>query len=102
MSVSAHAGRSGAQWRACIEWFRKNVPWICARCGGDIPKGVNHQTDKLGHTLNHKVSIEIIRREKLDPALIYDHSNLEPMHRMCNSSKGLSDEDQPVIVSRQW
>lgn len=100
--ISVHAGRSGYRWKQVVTWFKANVPWICMGCGGDIERDIDHQKDAYGYTLNHKIPKEVIIREKLDPELLYDHDNLEPMHRKCNSSRALDTEDRPVIVSRQW
>ena len=93
------AGRQGHRWRSTVDWFKENVPWVCMRCGGDIPKDVNHKTDPLGYTLDHTIPLVVILQEKLDPL---DKENLTPMHRRCNSSKGSREGQEEVIVSRQW
>lgn len=94
-----YAGRSGYKWRKCITFFRENHAWVCSLCGGDIPKDVDHSIDKLGHTLHHIIPLDTLLKKGLDP---YDHDNLTPAHRSCNSSRGLKIEGLPVIVSRQW
>lgn len=97
--IPKYAGRAGRKWRKCIEHFKTTYPWVCQLCGGDIPRDVDNQTDKLGYTLHHVYPLELVLREGLDP---YDHSNLVPAHRTCNSSIGMRLDANPALVSRQW
>ncbi len=99
MSEARWPGRQGFRWRQTVLWFKENVPWVCMRCGGDIPKDVDHQKDPLGYTLDHKIPLVEILKRQGDPL---DKENLEPMHRRCNSSKGTREGVDPVNVSRQW
>jgi hypothetical protein len=78
---------TAARTRACAE-VRRTHPWICRICWLPIPRDVNHQTDRLGHTVD-----ELIPRSHNGSAT--DLANLGPAHRMCNSmrSNGPITED---------
>ncbi|MEU3052221.1 HNH endonuclease [Streptomyces griseus] len=88
-------GRSGRRWRETVAWAKRELVPVCHLCRLPIDMSL-HWTHAMSWTLDHLRSLA----EGGDP---YDHANLAPAHRRCNSIKGANN--RPVIppkTSRRW
>jgi 5-methylcytosine-specific restriction endonuclease McrA len=96
-SIPKRAGRSGRPWHRFCARMRLELPPVCAWCGQgiDLLLPVN---SRMAWTLDHILPLSLY------PELYLEPSNVQPMHRVCNSSKGskVDAKHQPINHSRVW
>lgn len=88
-------GKYGHEYRKNAARLKREAPWICMLCGGDIPKDAPTK-DPLSWSADH---ITPYAHGGTD-----DIANLQPAHHGCNSKR--QDRDSIVISkykgSKQW